>query len=35
MLQGPRLIRAMERPLPTTAGKVAALALTTEPGEKV
>lgn len=35
MLQGPRLSIAMVRPLPITAGKVAALALTTDPGENV
>ena len=35
MLHGPRLSIAMVRPLPMAAGKVAALAFTTDPGEKV
>lgn len=35
MEHGPRLSIAIVRPLPTVAGNVAALALTTPPGEKV
>ena len=35
MLQGPKLSMAIVKPLSITAGKVAALALMTEPGLKV